>query len=69
MRVELLNGGMGKIVIRISVIRYSGIIACTGGGVRPLIGVIPSPVIVIPTKSGEAIPSEFLEVDFVRNSL
>ncbi len=43
--VELLNGKMGKIVIRISVIRYSGIIVCAGGGVRPLIDVIPSPVI------------------------
>ena len=45
MRVELLNGGMGKIVIRISVIRYSGIIVCAVGDVRPLIDVIPSPVI------------------------
>ena len=41
----MLNGGMGKIVIRISVIRYSGIIVCAVGGVRPLIDVIPSPVI------------------------
>ncbi len=40
-----MNGGMGKIVIRISVIRYSGIIACADGGVRPLIDVIPSLVI------------------------
>ena len=47
---------MGKIVIRISVIRYSGIIVCAVGSVRPLIDVIPSPVIAIPTKSGEAIP-------------
>ena len=34
-----------KIVIRISVIRYSGIIVCAGGGVRSLIDVIPSHVI------------------------
>ena len=36
---------MVKIVIRISVIRYSGIIVCAGGGVRTLIDVISSPVI------------------------
>ena len=49
---------MVKIVIRISVIRYSGIIVCAGGCVRPLIDVIPSQVIATPTKSGEAIPSK-----------
>ena len=32
-------------VIRVSVIRYSGIIVCAGGGVCLLIDVIPSPVI------------------------
>ncbi len=31
--------------IRISVIRYSGIIVCAAGGMRPSIGVIPCPVI------------------------
>ena len=36
---------MGENVIRISVIRYSGIIVCAGGGVHPLIDVIPRPVI------------------------
>ncbi len=43
-----MNGGMGKIVIRISVIRYSGIIACADGGVRPLIDAIPEFVILKP---------------------
>ncbi len=38
---------MGKIVIRVFVNRYSGIIVCTSGGFRPLINVIPSPVIAI----------------------
>ena len=36
---------MGENVIRISVIRYSGIIVCAGGCVRPLIDMILSPVI------------------------
>ena len=36
---------MGEIVIRISVIRYSEIIVCAVGGVRPLIDVIPRLVI------------------------
>ncbi len=49
---------MGKIVIRISVNRYSGIIVCTGGGVRPLIDVIPSPVIANGTEWSEAISSK-----------
>ena len=44
---------MGKIVIRISVIRYSGIIVCAGCGARPLIDVIPSPVIVNGMESSE----------------
>ena len=35
----------GKVVIRVSVIRYSGIIVCAGSGVLPLIDVIPSLVI------------------------
>ena len=35
----------GKIVIRVFVNRYSGIIVCAGGGVRPLIDDIPSLVI------------------------
>ena len=64
-----MNGGIGKIVIRISVIRYSGIIVCAGGGFRPLINVIPSPVIAIPTKSGEAIPSKVAAaMNIVRDS-
>ena len=36
---------MGENVIRISVIRYSGIIVCAGGCVRPLIDMILIPVI------------------------
>ncbi len=32
-------------VYSLFVIRYSEIIVCTGGGFRPLINVIPSPVI------------------------
>ena len=39
---------MGKIVIRISVIRYSGIIACADDGACPLIDVIPEFVILRP---------------------
>ena len=42
----------GNVVIRVSVIRYSGIIVCAGSGVRPLIDVIPSLVIATRMRRG-----------------
>ena len=42
----------GNVVIRVSVIRYSGIIVCTGSGVRLLIDVIPGLVIATRLRRG-----------------
>ena len=49
---------MGKIVIRVFVIRYSGIIVCAAGDVCPLFDVIPQPVILSSASAGRRIPSK-----------